>query len=131
MKKLLIILLAFASFSNLSFGQSKKMSGKKSVLHFAQSESTSVKAFAEKDTITIQDAKFLKLDGTIYNVKQLSDFLHSPVISQPDAYWYALYQFIIGSKNADFSMKDINQLISPFLSYVERYQKHHQKSPPQ
>lgn len=88
----------------------------------------SLTAFAQKKTdTTVVKTAYVKLDGQTYNAQKLSNALTHSNVYGTDQYWATLYDFIMTAKNPNYSAADENQLMQPFMPYVQRYQQEQQQ----
>lgn len=116
MKKTILLVIA-TTVSVVLFSQEKAA--------FINPSAMNVLAKASgKDTLVIEKAPFIKLpDGNTINTEALQAALKSGFVVQPDEYWNLLYAFIKTSKNGDFTSAQQDELVKPWIFYVQRYQK--------
>lgn len=117
MRKTITLVITFISLS--AFSQKKDTSN----IKFSTS-SASMAHSKGSDTLIIDSAKFIELpDKTVVNVASLQDALKSGIVVMPDTYWYNLYLFMKTSKNGEFTNLQQEQMLKPFLPYIQRYEK--------
>lgn len=122
MKQFALVMAMLFSISLFAQKEEKKESAKPSFSISSDTSKLSAKAVA--DTLIITKAKFLKLpNGLVVPTDQLQKVLTSSYLSATDQYWFALFNFLKTSKNPNFSSDELDQLIQPWLPYVNRYQQ--------
>lgn len=122
MKQFVFVMAMLFSISLFAQKEQKKESAKPPFSITADTSKLSAKAVA--DTLIITKAKFLKLpNGLVVPTDQLQKVLTSSYLSATDQYWFALFNFLKTSKNPNFSSDELDQLIQPWLPYVNRYQQ--------
>lgn len=112
MKKLIFILAMIFSLATITASAQK-----------APEKKSTAAASVKSDTLAIPSGtSFIKIDSTtIINVPALASFLKTSYVSANDEYWYNIYSFFKGSKNADYSSIEQDKLMSLFMPFVERY----------
>lgn len=121
--KLRITVIAMLITGSLFAQKLDKKEAEKPVLKIS-SDTAKLSAKAIGDTLIISKAAFLKLpNGVLIKTDQLQKILGSSYLTATDQYWFALFNFMKTSKNPNFSSDELDQLIQPWMGYVNRYQQ--------